>query len=860
MSSYQASGKPLSAEAQHKQNLRRGVYHPPGTQTYGTSTKSDAASSYKSSSDLLSKEAIWQQNLRRGVYKQPGKSPNEPALLLETSVYHTGDKPLSEAAIYARKLKLGAFQTPGTPMVGVNSTASDAAALLAASADLNVKPSYERSKVAEDAQTAALAARTDLFSSNRAPTLKSELGVSRDSMDASSIYKRASTLSSATSKGIPSRSDVGKSNSFNIQKINQLANKNSTKNLNSRFNPEQDYRHGVKSTPAEFLDQDEEDLAAHGAAASLKHGGSFTNAASAQKRTKTFQAVDVVDAALISAATKKAQERLGSLSAINQVDLRAQAQLYSKALVAAHKRSEERIAESKAGLVDLGGGLKLPITEIDKMATLIVQPVIADIHKKANLQREQDIIDKSKREELQNAHKKYQAEEAERKQKEKQDREREHQERITANENRKRDEDNKFSEYQTGRHGEVNDKTEELKALKEEHAQQKEDLLKEKQEKADQIKEEEEGLINERKEELEQMQSERDEEIKPLLEELEQEESKLNELTEEKTKLTEEVEAAQKLHDENEAKVNELKSKLEQTHTDILQYQTDWEAAQEKREKADREIADLQDSHKKELEEHEESHKDLNTRIADLNKQKESHNLLIEQHKKDILREIDSQVEDEHKINNALPEPLRKEVDESKFRDVGELFGEKRKKEPEAEAETVGKKLKIPDGEPIKGITASAPVKSDSTAQKAATVASQKAEPTTPKKAEAREPKKTEETTPKKPSLNAANKLEVRSPQKYSSLLSSKKEEPAHDGASVASESSKRKGLRSRFSSFTSAFSQKSTNEVPKVGGGASESAAKAEKPSHSDASNFDEDISIKDGKSKKGGLFKEEI
>lgn len=849
MSFYQTDGKPLSAEAQHKQNLRRGVYHPPGSLVYGATSRGTVPSQYKSSSDQLSKEAIWQQKLKQGIYTPPGKTTNEPSLLVETSVYHTDDKPLSDAALYQKRLKLGVFQSPGAPIVGVNSTASDAAALLAASADLNVRPSYERNSVAADAQTAALAARSDSFASNRPESLKSELGVSRESIDPSSIYKRASSLSSTTSKNIPSR-PTSSNASINISKINQLANKNSTKNLNSRFNPEQDYRSGLKSSPSE-LNDDEEELAASGAAASLKHGGSLTNSVSAQKRTKTFQAVDVVDAALLSAASKKAEERLGSLNAINQVDLKAQAQLYSKALVAAHKRSEERIANNKAGLVDLGGGLSLPMSEIDKMATLIVQPVIADIHKKANIQREQDVVDSEKRAELKNAHKKYQAEEAERKVKEKQDREREHQERISANEGRKRDEDNKYTEYQTGRHGEVDEQTEGLKSLKEEHAQQKEELLKTKQEKEDAIKEEETGLIQGRKEELENLQAERDEEIKPLLDELEEESKKLNELTDEKNKWTEEVDEAQKLHDENEKKVAELKAKLEETHSGILQYENDLEEAKERRGKADREIAVLQDSHKKDLSEHEEAHKDLNTRLAELNKQRESYHHEIEQHKKDILREIDQQVEDEHKINNALPEHLRSEVDESKFRDVSELFGERKEQKTSGDGkvnvESTSKSLKTSADEayePIKGINAQAHSL------------------TSPKKSLLdavgldKKPEEKSRTTPKpqgkqelKPEIKADAKKEALSPNKS-----------VPDGASVASTSSKRKGLRSRFSSFTSAFTNKSTSDAPKVNEPKKSVPTANHKASASDVSNYEDDLSFKDEQTKKGGVFKEEI
>ncbi|PIS53236.1 hypothetical protein CJI97_002898 [Candidozyma auris] len=758
------------------------------------------------------------------------------------SAYQTNGRPLSQQAIYQRKLRSGQFTSPGVPSVGVSSSASDSAALLAASADLTVKPSYERLQAAPEAQTAALAARTQSISSwqrshtdadadaaaahakiSDQPTGgKTELGIP-DSYDKGNVFKRATSNStysitsritpekSVSKHGLASTPRTTPASTLNIGKISQLADQSSSKTLNSRFNPDPDYRHGVKSPPAEYLNEEEESEAASSAAAALKmkHGGNYTNAVSSQKRTKGFNAVDVVDATLLAAASKKASERLTSLQAIGHADLRAQAQLYSKALVAAHKNSEERIKQSKAGLIDLGGGLQLPYSEIDKMAALIVGPVLSDIDKKAAAQRDHDVAAAKKREEARAAHKNFKMEEAARKQREKEEQQKEHQDRITANEKRKREEDDLYTEHQKKRHEEVEVKTQELKDLEAKYASEKDDLLQQKKQNEDEIEEEETGFKNERKEELDNMQSERDEEIKPLLDELAEENGKLKELTDEKDKLAEEVEAAEKQKEEYETKIAELEAQLEETEKNHEHYTAELADATQKREAADKEVEELTNTHESDLKHHKEAHEDLDARIKELEKQKEQHTISRDEHKREILKHLDERMKDEHNINKELPEHLRQEVDEKKLRDVGSLF----------------------DYEPV-----------------------EKKEVVKPSS------KKATEDAGKLESDKISAPKEAASAPKSAPKVAKEDESKLTKTASTSS-TPKRKGLRSRLSSFASSFRNESKSEVP-----ASKSVEKkANKPTtenaerSSDVSNFEDDLSIKDGH-KKGGVFKEEI
>jgi hypothetical protein len=305
---------------------------------------------------------------------------------MSRAYYATEGKPLSQTAIYQQRLRSGVYTNPGSN-VGVNSNASDTAALLAASADLTVKPTYERS-IAPEAQEAATAAKvekikawskgsSDIYAdAAAASSLKSSSTFTKEieehpetgihSFNSDKIYKVANKQSTSTmtsrispDKDIQRSGLVTKSSnpSFNISKINQVASKNSSKSLNSRFNPELDQRSGLSSrqAPTEYLDQDEEDLAAASASASLKQGGKLSSDYSNQKRYNTFTASSVVNANLLAAANKSANDRLKTISTGTPEDFKAQAQLYANALAIAHKNSQERIKNNVSGVIDLGG-------------------------------------------------------------------------------------------------------------------------------------------------------------------------------------------------------------------------------------------------------------------------------------------------------------------------------------------------------------------------------------------------------------------------------------------------------------------------------------------------------------------------
>lgn len=623
------------------------------------------------------------------------------------SVYQNNGKPLSQQALYQQKLRQGVYSNPGKPSVGVSSNASDTAALLAASSDLTVNPSYERSKPAADAQTAALAAKknettawkresTDPYADAAAASAKvksatvkkSKLGLP-DTYDKTSVFTKAQSNSanSMTSRSTPEKlvskhglasKQTASTSPLNIGKISQLADQNSSLMISKRFNPENDYRSGINTSKSE---------AAAVAAANtttpqlMRHGLGYSDSQSSQRRSLNFQASEVVDAALLAAASAKASERLNSISSASTLDIRERAQAYSKALTAAQKNSETRLNAHKTGMVDLGGGLLLPIGEVDKLANLIVQPVLDDLSSKAEAQRESDDKQKKKWFELTQLHQKSKKEDEEQKLAEKAERERAKEARIAAHEEEKSAEDEKVREFEAEKRAVYDGKAAELSELKETHASEQEELNKEREENEARIREEESGLIEGRKNELEEMQAEKDEILKPVNEELETETSKLNEVTAERDTHKSEYDEIQKINDERAAKVAELKQKLEEANKGIEQHNALLLEVVPKREALDSEVGELEESSKAKLLNAEQSKTELDKDVADLEKQKLEYTTTKASTKKEILDAHQQRVVDAHKINDELPEHMREPINEKKLLDTSSLFSVEKKVE-----------------------------------------------------------------------------------------------------------------------------------------------------------------------------------
>ncbi|KAI5959585.1 EIS1 [Candida pseudojiufengensis] len=753
-----------------------------------------------------------------------------------SSVYQTSGKPLSKEALYHQRLKSGYFQSPSGTIVGVNSNASDTAALLAASSDLSVKPSYERS-IAPEAQTAALAAKkqelkdverieqqqraqslSSNYTANGTPYTTVRIGLP-SALDQGSIYKAAQEKSSntMTSRIDPIR-DIKRSgiqskqgsSPLNIDKINKLATKNSSKSLNSRFNPDLDYRSGLKKQkPTEFLDQEEEDLAASGAAASLKHTPSIPDYAT-QTRTSTFKAHEVVNSQLLAAAAAKANDRLKTLNSNTPQSLKQQAQLYANALALAQKNSDERAKNRTAGVINLGGGLTITQAELNKLASTYVQPVIDDIEHKADTKRQFDQSRKQRKLELKAAHEKAKQEEYAAKLKEKQDIEKAKEERIKENEELKKSEDAKLVAHEKVENSKVDAQQKEFEELEKKHASEKEVLLKEKKDNQDKIDEEETGLKNERKEELKKLQEEKDEILKPVLAELTEENSKLKEVTDARDELAKEVKSAEDQKAEYDSKVEKLQKELEETKSSIDKYETDLETAINKHETTDKELSDLKIRHDEIKTKSDETHKELDSEIAKLEKEKKDKTEEKAIKKKEIITGLDQKVKDEHKINDELPPHLKREINDSKLKDTSSLFSVE---EPKPKTTTTTSTTATKE----KPTTTSAPKANGDSNIKSVPLISSAEKEAKPKTSDTKK-----ETVPKTGTTTKDSKIATPTPQKKEvtkpSTAATKADasgtkRPVTPTAQTSPSKKDKKSFSKRFSDF---FKDQSKNPTPK--------------------------------------------
>ncbi|KGK35943.1 hypothetical protein JL09_g4906, partial [Pichia kudriavzevii] len=82
------------------------------------------------------------------------------------NVYQTDGKPLSTEAIYRAKLKYGVYTNPAKISLGVDHSASDTAAILAANTDLSIHP-YARGLSSEAAHAALIAKPDEIVRWNR---------------------------------------------------------------------------------------------------------------------------------------------------------------------------------------------------------------------------------------------------------------------------------------------------------------------------------------------------------------------------------------------------------------------------------------------------------------------------------------------------------------------------------------------------------------------------------------------------------------------------------------------------------------------------------------------------------------------
>lgn len=619
------------------------------------------------------------------------------------SVYQQEGRPLSQEAIHQRRLRQGIYTTPTTPTRGVSLNASDAAALLAHTADLTVRPAYERPRAAPEAHTAALVAkapraatpeapelgvgayhkgtvyRAALALALRVPTFTLELGVGAYLASLMGAVYSAALRNLArlmTLRVLPEKlaarhglAGGAAAEPVDYARLQAAAEGNTAGLIAQRFNPDVGFRHGVRT--------DTPQPATH------TLSSTFTAGQAAQRRTQLFAAVDVVDLTLLAAALARAHKRLEALAAQDLAELKRQVRLYAQAFDAAQKKLDERMRLHRAGEVDLGGGLKLPIHQVDRLAALVVQPVLEDIDRRAREQRESDLAAATRKAELRAEHERAKAEDAQRRAADKAAREHARVERIAANEARKKDADVAYGDYQTGRHGEVTAKHDEHAALVRQYAEEKAALEQEHAAHTARIGADEEALVQGRKDELAQMQRERDDELAPTLELLRRETEQLQQVTGERDTLKSAVEELEAAHAAHEQRLAELREQLAAAESGIGAVSELLESTAAQRKDAELHVAQLEQEHAAQLELALAAHADLDAGIAELELQRAEHTEAKKHHRGEIEAHIERQIKDERKINRALPEHLQEDVELARFRDVGSLFSKETEPKPE---------------------------------------------------------------------------------------------------------------------------------------------------------------------------------
>lgn len=184
------------------------------------------------------------------------------------SVYQTDGKPLSTEAIYRAKMKYGVYNNPAKVSLGVDPSASDTAAILAANTDLSIH-AYHKDLSAEAAHAALIAnpdeivgwKRTNIapeaeYAALYAKGLKMPFDNS-DSKSVNSFYNEADAAGAATavlnknSKNLARSQlqdiydfDDVRSGKVTLSQFSDLKNNKSLKSLTTK----KDYRSGVSSS------------------------------------------------------------------------------------------------------------------------------------------------------------------------------------------------------------------------------------------------------------------------------------------------------------------------------------------------------------------------------------------------------------------------------------------------------------------------------------------------------------------------------------------------------------------------------------------------------------------------------------
>lgn len=515
-----------------------------------------------------------------------------------TSAYQTEGKPLSKEALYKAKLRYGIYQSPSAKSIGVpnSASASDTAALLAASTDLTVD-TYKRT-VAADAHTAALLAREDTApqkwvresigneAASAAAAAESFVvkPVHVETKDAGSSSAASAVMGlSGRSIGSLASSNLAslyefdsvrngeKKTTLDLSKITKASKERADARMNDRLNPEKDpSRYGIL-TQSKLDDASLEAFAAVGALASQNYKPPVDENLEARSVFKN----SMVTPAVLAKASLNADETMKRIEKqLDKTDILRNVEFNKIAYEIASRHGEVR--NVNAGKVNLGGGLFMTQEELNAIAQKFVSPVLDQINKTAESQRAKDAAAQKAAEEQKAKHEQFKqeqrakhAEEQRLKTEAKQKRKKElADEKVRARETKLALEKQKKEELEA--HKGI------LESKQKAEVRKKEELLKKKESEEKRLAAESAEADTKRKEELTAAERERDERLTPILADLKQQQDKLAVLNEEKAAVQEitdthitNTENSQKLLEASQVELANAKENLEQLKLDI---------------------------------------------------------------------------------------------------------------------------------------------------------------------------------------------------------------------------------------------------------------------------------------------------
>lgn len=498
------------------------------------------------------------------------------------SVYQTDGKPLSPEALYKAKLKYGIYNNPTTQSIGVpaSSTASDTAALLATSTDLSIEP-YKR-QLAADAQTAALFARKDTAPQRwskdhidtdaanaalHAKTIKEQIkptDFSKSNAAAASVLTKgshsiaSSNLSSLYEFDAVRNGSKNSHSTLNIDLLTKASKERANTLINERINPERDAsRLGLITDKGD--DSKLETFAAVGALASQK----LPKPVDPNLEARAVYKNSLVDPKVLAKARLNADSTLSNIEKkLGEKDLFYNPEFNKAAIAIAQSHATKRLATTDK--VNLGGGLFMSQEELDSIASKIVNPVLADITKRAATQREKDAELAKQKEEQIKAHRQFKLQQQAKKLEEKRLKEEAKIKRRKELEDEKQKQRDLKLELENSKKAELSKHKEILTAKQQEEERKKNELLAKKQAEEERISSEQDAASKLRKEELTKAQEERDLKLAPIIEKLKIETDKLAVLNEEKQAI-QDITNSQIKNSEN------AKSLLEVSQTELLE-------------------------------------------------------------------------------------------------------------------------------------------------------------------------------------------------------------------------------------------------------------------------------------------------